>query len=378
MERFLKAEGKYVRNNYGKGDVVTLRGTNVGGWQVMEGWMCPTNAVDQRTTIKVFTERFGKEMAEELIKVYENAWWQEADFNHTREMNFNVLRLPFSYLNLLDEAGKLRPDTLATYDWFINECAKRDMYVILDLHAAPGSQNGRDHSGDTNGSRLYSEKLYQDLTVSLWEQLAHHYKGNPTIAGYDLLNEPEGNEEERHPWGGVQFPFYDRLYKAIRAVDPDHMIIFEAIWDPYDMQAPEKYGWENVMYQYHCYGWDGIDDIDKQKSFTDSKVEMMEKANHNVPVLIGEFTLFTQPESWSYALDVYEQNGWSWTTWTYKTVEYGNWGIFNSSKADTPDVDIHTDSIETIREKWGKAATNVGFKKNELLYNILKEKAGKH
>ena len=377
MSRFLKAEGKYLRNNYGTGDIVTLRGTNVGGWQVMERWMCPTDGEDQKTMIKTFTERFGKETAEELIKIYENAWWQEQDFNNVKELNFNVLRLPFSYLNLLDEEGKLREDTLAVYDWFVEECEKRDIYVILDLHAAPGSQNGRDHSGDTSGSKLYSQGQYQDLTVSLWEQLAQHYKGNPTIAGYDLLNEPEGNEEERIHWGPLHFPFYDRLYQAIRAIDPDHLIIFEAIWEPTDMIDPSTYNWENVMYQYHCYGWNGIDDVEEQKHFTDSKVIMMNQTNFNVPVLIGEFTLFSQPKSWEYALEVYGNNGWSWTTWTYKTVEYGNWGIYNSKSVDTPDVNIKTDSIAAIKEKWSKADTETSFKKNEVIYRILQEKAGK-
>jgi aryl-phospho-beta-D-glucosidase BglC (GH1 family) len=375
MERFLKVDGKYLRNDYGKGEIVTLRGTNIGGWQVMEGWMCPTDAVDQRTTIETLTDRFGKAMAEELIKVYERAWWQEQDFDNVKDLNFNVIRLPISYLNLLDESGRLREDTLATYDWFVAECEKRDIYVILDLHCAPGSQNGRDHSGDSSGSRLYTENEFQDLTVSLWEQLALHYKGNATIAGYDLLNEPEGNEEERNPWGTAQFPFYHRLYQAIRTVDPDHLIILEAIWEPTDMKAPAEFGWENVMYEYHCYGWEGIHEVEAQQRFTDSKVAMMNKVNFNVPVLIGEFTLFTQPASWEYALDVYAKNGWSWTTWTYKTVEFGNWGIFNSTKIDTPDVNIKTDSSETIYEKWSRTDTKTSFSKNEILYNLLKEKA---
>jgi hypothetical protein len=375
MNRFLKADGKVLRNNFGKGDVVTLRGTNVGGWQLMEGWMCPTDSPDQMTTIKTLTERFGANKAEELIKIYEQAWWQEQDFDNVVDLNFNVLRLPISFLNLLDQDGKLRKDTLETYDWFVKECEKRDIYVILDLHGAPGSQNGKDHSGDTSGSKLYTDENAMLLTISLWEQLAAHYKGNPTIAGYDLLNEPEGKDEEKTPWGPLQFPFYDRVYHAVRRIDPDHVIILEAIWEPTDMPDPEIYGWENVMYQYHYYGWDGIEDPEAQKRFTDGKVINNEKANFDVPVLVGEFTLFDKLESWDYALDEYAKQGWSWTTWTYKTVEYGNWGIFTSNKTDTPDVNISTDSFETIKEKWSKVDTKTSFPKNTGLYNLLKEKA---
>lgn len=372
MERFLKADGKVLRNKEGKGDVVTLVGTNVGGWQVMEAWMCPTDAKDQLTTMKVFTDRFGKEVAEELIKVYEDHWWREKDFDNVLDLNFNVLRLPISYINLLDENGILRADTLATYDWFVDECEKRDIYVILDLHAAPGSQNGKDHSGDSSASKLYQSKEYRELTISLWKQLAAHYKGNPTIAGYDLLNEPEGTEEEKSPWGGVQMPFYDELYKAVREVDEDHLIIFEAIWEATDMPDPSEYGWENVMYQYHFYGWDGIEDANKQKKFIDSKIVLDERTNFDVPVLIGEFTFFTNLSSWEYGLSVFKERGWSYTTWTYKTVEYGNWGIYTSKKSDTPDVNIYHDEKDVIVDKWSKIGTSDSFTRNKYLADILK------
>jgi hypothetical protein len=368
-DRFLVAEGKVLKNQ--TGEVITLRGTNIGGWQVMEQWMCPTNSMDQKTTIATLTERFGKEKAEELIKVYEQNWWQEKDFDNIKDLKFNVIRLPISYFNLLDEEGKLRSDTLATIDWFVSECEERDIYVILDLHAAPGSQNGRDHSGDKSGSILFTDEASQNLTVSLWEQLASHYKGNATIAGYDLLNEPEGTEAERAPWGRVQLPFYDRLYKAIRAIDPDHLIILNAVWEPTNMPHPEVYGWENVMYEYHYYCWDGTDNASVQKKFTESKVKNTNQAGHEVPVLIGEFTLFDRLQSWEHALRTYEENGWSWTTWTYKTVDRGNWGIYNSTSSSTPIVNIYNDTAETIASKWGKVGTEESFKKNQYLYDLL-------
>jgi hypothetical protein len=374
-DNFLKADGKVLRDHAGKGDVVTLRGTNIGGWQVMESWFCPTNASDQKTAIKVLTERFGKEKAEELFKVYETAWFEEQDFELIKELNFNVIRLPISYYNLLDDEGKLRADTLETLDWFVDECGKRDIYVILDLHAAPGSQNGRDHSGDKSGSVLFTDETAQNLTVSLWEQLAGHYKGNPTIAGYDLLNEPEGNDSERYPWGRVQLPFFDRLYQAIRAIDPDHIIILNSVWEPTNMPQPSKYGWENVMYEYHYYCWDGTDDAVMQRNFTDAKVKNDNSAGFEVPVLIGEFTLFEKLSSWKYALEIYEKNGWSWTTWTYKTVGQGNWGIFNSTAASTPKVNIYQDSEETIRNKWSKVSTSESFTKNKYMYDLLRSVA---
>lgn len=369
---FLKTDGTVLKDHSGKGDAVILRGTNAGGWLVQEAWMCPTNSVDQKSTIRIFTERFGKERAEELLAVYENHWWTLQDFDNAKELGFNVLRLPFAWFHLLDDEGKLRAETLAKLDWFVENCAKRDMYVILDLHGAPGSQNGRDHSGDTSGSVLYKDENAKKRTVSLWEQLAEHYKGNPAIAGYDLLNEPEGDETERAPWGEKQLPFFDELYRAVRRVDGDHIIIMNAVWEPADMPHTDRYGWENVIYQYHFYGWDGIDDVEEQKRFTDSKVVMEQEANHQVPVLVGEFTLFEEPESWKYALKVYEEQGWSWTTWTYKCVEMGWWGIYRSTRESTPGVDVNRDSYEEIAEKWSRVDTASGFVKNQEFAEILR------
>jgi aryl-phospho-beta-D-glucosidase BglC (GH1 family) len=375
--RFLKTDGEVLRNHAGTGEIVTLRGTSAGGWQLMEAWMCPTNAPDQKTAIDTLTGRFGKEKAEELFKVYESAWWQEADFDNIAELNFNVLRLPISYLNLLDEEGRLREDTLAVYDWFVQECSKREIYVILDLHAAPGSQNGRDHSGSSE-SILFTNSKAQELTISLWVQLAGHFQGNPTIAGYDLLNEPEGNEEERAPWGDVQLPFFDHLYRAVRSVDPDHIILFNAIWEPTDMPDPAEYEWDNVMYEYHFYGWNRIEDVTVQRRFIDSKVENNNRAGHKIPVLVGEFTMSDKLPSWEYALHVFNENGWSWTTWTYKTDDMGSWGIYNSKAAATPKVNIDTDSAEIIKEKWSKADTKTGFTRNQYLYDLLKVMADEH
>jgi hypothetical protein len=143
------------------------------------------------------------------------------------------------------------------------------------------------------------------------------------------------------------------------------------------MPNPSEYEWENVMYEYHFYGWDGMNDVKVQKSFTDSKVVKNNQAGHEVPVLVGEFTLFEKEQSWEHALRIYEKNGWSWTTWTYKTVNMGSWGIYNSTLASTPKVDIYQDSEEVIRDKWSKASTSESFTVNQSLYPVLQKWAGR-
>lgn len=365
---FLKTDGKILRNSFGSGSQITLRGTNVGGWLVMEEWMSPVNSPDQKTTIDTLTDRFGSDKAWELINIYQDNYWQESDFNHVKKEGMNVLRLPFTYFEMLHEDGSLKSTAFDRLDWFIKEAEKRELYVILDLHGAPGSQNGKDHSGDIShpsGGNLYGNEENMNRTIFLWEKVVERYKDREWVAGYDVLNEPEGAS------GAAQFAFYDTLYQAIRSIDNNHVIFFEAIWDPHDLPNPKIYRWENVVYSYHFYGWDDIDGVLYQKGFTDSKVRMVnEMTNYNVPLLVGEFTLFNNVQSWEYALNVYEEQQWSYTTWTYKVTGHGSsWGIYTG---EPPKVDIYQDSEEEIREKWSKVGTDTSYVRNDYIADVLR------
>lgn len=345
---FLKANGKSVRNNSGSGSIVALRGTNIGGWLVMENWMNPVDAVDQKIMRSVFSSRFGDATRDSLLKTYEDNYFTLADFDSCKAMGMNVLRLPFTYMNLLDNNGNLMASSWNRLDWFVNNASARGMYVILDLHGAIGSQNGADHSGDTSGANLWSSSANQDKTVWLWQQIAARYNGNAAVAGYDLLNEPTGGSGGLT--GSMQWNFYNRLYQAIRAIDPNHMIIMESCWEANNLPNPSQYGWTNVMYEYHNYCWGADNDYAKQTAFTDSKVNAVNAANYNVPTYIGEFTVFQSIAAWEYTLAKYNAQGWSWTTWAYKATGSNNsWGIYNHNP---PKVAIYSDSAATIQSKW--------------------------
>ena len=366
---FLKANGKVLKDNFGSGNTVTLRGTNAGGWLVTEAWQCPLNAKDQKTALDVFTERFGsEEKAWDLINTYQDNWWTEADFDQCKAEGMNMIRLPITYFEMMNADGSLKETAFDRLQWFVDQCAKRNMYVLIDMHGAVGSQNGKDHSGDISnpdvGNFFGNEENIQQ-TIKLWEEIAKRYQNNAWVAGYDLLNEPGG------ALGTEQFEAYDRIYDAIRAIDKNHSIYIQAIWEPFHLPAPELYGWENVVYQYHFYGWGDINNADYQKTFIDSKVQMVnEMTNYNVPTFIGEFTFFSNLDSWKYGLDVFEREGWSYTTWTYKVTGKGSsWGMFTG---DPQPVDIYKDSFDEIQRKWSTVKTSESFTRNDKFADVLK------
>ncbi len=370
---FIKANGKHLYTNYGNGDAILLRGTNAGGYLVQEFWMCPTDYVgdvsDQMEIIQTLTTRFGADAAATLIDVYEDNYWTEKDFDNCKAIGMNCIRLPLWYRNLVDANGNLLPNAFEKIDWFINEAGERGLYVIVDMHGAPGSQNGSDHSGvDGGDDKIGASQFFfgnnaaanQELYYKLWDIIARRYVGNPVVAGYDLLNEPYCTYRYNSGYSddylhNMLWNIYDKAYDIIRAVDPDHVIIMEATWNPVDLPHPDTYGWTNVMYEYHNYLYDDYDNANGgQVSNMQNKINAIVSANYNVPSYMGEFCYMNNASAWQQGLQLLNDYGINWTTWTYKvTSNYGNWGLYNQ---DVESVNVWSDSYDEIYRKW----SNVG------------------
>lgn len=383
---FLKANGKQLRNNYGGGDVVTLRGTNAGGYLVQEFWMTPTeysNGVSCEIDIyKKLTERFGEARMRELIDVYQDNYWTTTDFDNLANLGVNCIRLPFWYMNFVDFNGNYIDGCFDRIDWFIEQAGQRGMYVILDFHGAPGSQNGSDHSGVDGGDNkegasefFFGSNAYnnQQLYYDIWYKIAQRYAGNPTVAGYDLLNEPyctyryssNRSESELH---ATLWSIYNIAYDVIRSADKDHVIIMEATWDAWDLPNPSDYGWENVMYEYHNYLYDDYDNANGQQiTNMQNKINGINAMNYNVPSYMGEFCYFNNTSAWQQGLQLLNDNGLNWTTWTYKvTGSNNNWGYYNQNVAKA---NISTDSYDTIYSKWSQVGQS---SPNTNLLNAIK------
>jgi endoglucanase len=368
---FLKADGKELRTGSGKGKKIKLHGTNAGGYLLQELWMTPTlktvHVQDESGIYAHLKNRFGSDKAAELIAAYQDSYWTTKDFDNVRALGANCIRLPFWYRNLVDENGVVYPGAFKRIDWFISEAQRHGIYVILDMHGAPGSQNGSDHSGRDGGQdkKDSSEFFFGDNALhnqesyyGLWEKIAGHYKGNPAVAGYDILNEPfctyrynSGlSDEDLHAllWG-----IYDKAYKTIRAVDPDHIIIMEAVWNPVDLPEPETYGWENIMYEYHNYLYDDYDNVQgRQLSNMKDKLDAIAAAGFPVPSLMGEFSYFTNYDAWDKGLSLLNKSGINWTTWTYKTTAgCGNWGMYHHAKT-VGKINLEHTSFDSIRDFW--------------------------
>ena len=134
---YLKVDGELVKNQSGTGETVYLRGVNAGDYLLIEQWMAPfVNQVgpylDHKRISDIFTERFGAQTMQELWALYRSYFWKEVDFQNIVDMGMNVIRLPFTYMNV-DIDGKY---DFSQLDNFVSQAKEHNLYIILDLHGA--------------------------------------------------------------------------------------------------------------------------------------------------------------------------------------------------------------------------------------------------
>ena len=353
---FLHTEGEKIVN--GRGETVVLRGTNFGGWGIMEDWFTPfTDPAGEEGMYQTLVSRFGTEQTHALFRTYRENWITELDYKNVADMGMNCIRLPLWYRNFMsndngtwyrDENGGI---DFSELDRAVELCRKYGLYLIIDMHGLPGYQNDYDHCGKSKSMSLFDDtpegRRYREVTLELWTAIASRYAGDPTVAMYDLMNEPLGTNITRDRSLKQYFwDFSDELYRAIRAVDPGHIITMEAIWDPSAIPSPDVYGWTNVVYQEHLY--------DVTNAAYLRKVNEIRDAGFGAPFYIGEFYP-RGVSSFDYLFSVFNQRGLSWTTWTYKGAGPGAdkspWFLYGSSSLEK--VDYVNDSYETLLQKWG-------------------------
>ncbi len=387
-DTFLKTAGTEIRNGHGRGDSVQLRGVNLGGWLLREEWMCPLDSSglkDDLSARKTLIERFKETTADELIEAYEDAWITEQDLDNIAALGMNVVRLPFWYPNLQKEDGSWRAEAFARLDWLVNKAWERGIYTILDLHGAPGGQSKEQTTGAVRPQAdLWGNPANLRRTVEIWQRVALHFKGNPAVAGYDLLNEPSGAPERTALW-----ELYHQLYKSIRAADPDHIIFVEGCWAGHVngqylnwgwevLPRPTVSGWKNVVYEMHGYDF-AWDNTDKQMQNIDSQLNNWKThKSWGVPVYQGEFNVMSpKPDPikvWKYAVEKFSAAGMNWSVWNYKATHGSgddSWGIYNPRDPKPAKPNLQTDSADEIRRKWTQWTTAKSFAINPMLKRAL-------
>ena len=340
------------------GRTVVLHGVNLGNWMLMETWMSflkdPTGDWGYYDTLENWNSRFGAEKTQALVQAYEDNFITASDIAQIEKLGFNCVRVPFWYRNFMTEDGAwLTADPndnpgFQRLDWLIEQCREHNIYVILDLHGAPGGQSMNHSTGKAGRNALYTDSTAMEAAVRLWTGIAERYRSEPVVAAYDLLNEPQNNDGYE---GGNAWPAeskdavahtneaYDTLYKAVRSADENHVISFEGIWSSKVLPDPVKNGYTNMLYQMHLY------DTGTLKIYSRVCELKRMRRRWGTAVLVGEYN---NGEKEKYAASLYRKNSISTTKWTYKTFNAGSqWGIFN---CDVKRMDPQTASYDDLMQ----------------------------
>jgi endoglucanase len=307
--QFAHTQGKEIVDGAGK--PLLLRGTNLGNWLVPEGYMWHLNnggPESPREIEALITELVGPRRAHDFWRSYRENYITQSDIHLIKQCGFNSIRVPLHYKFFeTDDA-----EGFTLLDRVVQWAHQENLYIILDMHAAPGGQTGKNIDDSDGYPWLFSDSSAQEHAVAVWQRLARHYRNNPTVLGYDLLNEPIPNYPGLERFNASLEPFYKRLATAIRQVDNHHILILGgAQWDtnfavfgpPFD---------KNAVYTFHRYH------AAAEQATVQRYVDFRDQ--NNVPIWLGESG--ENADEWiAKFVEVLEKNDIGWAFWPYKKMQ---------------------------------------------------------
>ncbi|HQZ73880.1 MAG TPA: cellulase family glycosylhydrolase [Chitinophagaceae bacterium] len=318
---FLHTAGQDIINESGR--KIFLRGVGLGNWLLPEGYMWKFGALGDRPRKieKVVADLIGKEKAAQFWKAFRENYITEADIRRIAELGFNSVRPALNSRLFLTEGNTpvYVEEGFQLLDSLITWCKKHKLYVIIDMHGAPGGQTGANIDDSPNDiPELFIEKKYQDQLVALWVKIADKYKDEPTVAAYDLLNEPlpkaTGSAEK---YKHLLVPLYKRLTAEIRKIDQRHMITLEGFDWSNDWSLFDKPFDNNVFYQFHYYCWARPDNLNSIDEYLKRRNEL------NTPVWVGETGEKGNAIYWA-TTQLFEANNIGFSFWPWKKMDTQN------------------------------------------------------
>ena len=343
QSKFVTVRGKEFIAPDGK--PLPLKGINLGNWLLPEGYMFKFKTANSPRLIKTLINQLvGEDEGKRFWKEYRDNYITIDDIRFIRQSGLNSVRVPFNYRLFVSEG---EPQTLdgpgyELLDRVVGWCKQEGLFVIFDMHGAPGGQTGDNIDDSWGYPFLFESRESQDLTVKIWRKLAARYAREPTVIGYDLLNEPIAHYFEGNNLESKLEPLYRRIVAAIREVDLNHIVFlggarwntnFKVFGVPFD---------KKLAYTFHKY-W-----MDVNQSAIQEYVDFSNK--HNVPVWMGESGENT--DQWiSSFRTLLESNNIGWCFWPYKKLDATSCLISINRPADWDAIIAFADHPRTTFEE---------------------------
>ncbi len=314
---FLRTSGQYMVNE--TNDTILLRGIGLGNWLLPEGYMWHFGEAGDRPRKieKIVEDLTSPEFSQNFWKEFRKNFITEADIKRIKELGFNSVRPALNARVFMTEGDTavFIEENFALLDSLVEWCEKHQLYVILDMHGAPGGQTGQNIDDSPNNEpELFMNPIFEHRLTRLWMKLVERYKDNPVVAGYDLLNEPlPENTGAAEKYKHLLVPMYKRLTEQIRTIDQKHMIILEGYnWSNNWSEFTEVFD-DNVVHQFHYYCWSNPDNLNDISYF------LQERERLGTPVWVGE-TGERNPVIYFGTTQYFEYNNIGWSFWPWKKI----------------------------------------------------------
>ncbi|UCG35012.1 MAG: cellulase family glycosylhydrolase [Candidatus Omnitrophota bacterium] len=320
------------------GKEVLIKGVNLGGWLLMEGYILGGPNTPEQVFKKRFAKVCGQRALGEFERIFRDNFIREEDFKIIAHIGANTVRVPFNF-RLIEKAPFCYSNTGLLYlERALNWAEKYNLKVILDLHAAPGAQNCDWHGDSAGRALLWERRSYQDRTYVLWEKIVDRFKDKSALLGYDILNEPVLGKKSTT----ILKRFYKEAIKRIRAIDKNHLIFIEGDnWaqriDFLKDLIADKISVSTHTYQPLSYAFNftpflkfpgRIDGVlwDEGRIYRYLEHYYKFSSKYKVRIFVGEFGInwrggFWGELNWIKAiLKAFKDFGFDYTYWTYKAV----------------------------------------------------------
>lgn len=265
-----------------------IRGVNLGGWFVLESWMTPDlfknhkDCYDETCFMKEV-----KDAKNKLFRHYES-FITEKDFKYLNKIGIKDVRLPVPWWF---KGTDLYNPTQAYIHQAFKWAKQYDIKILIDLHTAPGCQNGFDNGGIKGVMEWHKDQNHMDQTVDVLVELVQEYRHYDSFFGIELLNEPFLTIDL-----DIVINFYEKAYQEIRKIT-DKPIVFHDSFRPKDEKFKTFFkDKENVIFDlhlYHCFN-DKLEKVPLEKHIDlimNERIPMIKDISKFVDVMIGEWSL---------------------------------------------------------------------------------------
>jgi hypothetical protein len=319
---------------------VRLRGLNLGGWMLIEDYMIGLPWTEWKIRAR-FKEILGEARYQAFFDAFDRSYIADADIAFIAQQGFNVVRIPFNYRHFENdlEPGKFLESGFKQLDRVVQLCGKHRIWVILDLHAAPGAQARDQNAGSAYGETYFwLYRSFMDRTLVLWSELARRYNGNAIIAAYNVLGEPVTANVP------LLNEFYTAAIRAIRKVDQRHILMLDPNLWAKDISSlhSELFADAQTMPAIHPYyqsvaAFDSLDSYPSTvNGVTYDRAALARTLDGTYdqqriprPVIASEFGVWrSHPQPFQVQLgithdliSIFEERGWSWCMWCYKDLQ---------------------------------------------------------